>query len=89
MVILSDPPQPPPPPHLPQNLKKVGFEWGGLGGSGPKTHWGMRLLDKIIILQGIKLTIQPLGVGYANRTKKAQNGGYVVFSPTYACVALI
>ena len=28
-----------------------------------------------MILQGVKLTIQPLGVGYANRPKKAQNGG--------------
>ena len=65
-----------PPPHLPQNLKKVGFKWGGggLGGSGPKTHWGMRVLKKIMILQGVKQTIQPLGVGYANSPKKAQNG---------------
>ena len=76
---IFDPP--PTPPHLPQNLKKVGFKWGGLGGSGPKTHWGMRLLDKIMILQGVKLTIQPLGVGYANRPKKAKMGGYVAFSP--------
>ena len=41
------------PPHLPQNLKKVGFKWGGSrggrGGSAPKTHWGMHLLDKIMI----------------------------------------
>ena len=28
-----------------------------------------------MILQGVKPTIQPLGVGYANRPKKAQNGG--------------
>ena len=42
-----------------------------------------------MILQGVKLTIQPLGVGYANRPKKAQKGGYVVISPTYACLALI
>ena len=69
-------PPPRPPPHLPQNLKKVGFKWGGLGGSVPKNHSGMLLLDKIMILQGVKLTIQPLGVGYANRPKKAQNGGY-------------
>ena len=74
----------PPPPRLPQNLKKVGFKWGYLGVSGPKTHWGMRLLDKIMILQGFKLIIQPLGVGYANRPKMAQNGGYVAFSPTLA-----
>ena len=78
-------PPPPPPPPLPQNLKKVGFKWGGggLGGSGPKTHWGMHLLDKIMILQGVKPTIQPLGVGYANRPKKAKMGGYVAFSPIY------
>ena len=64
-----------------------GGVWGG--GSGPKTHWGMRLLDKIMILQGVKLTIQPRGVWYANRPKKAKMGGYVAFSPTYACLALI
>ena len=28
-----------------------------------------------MFLQGVKLTIQPLGVGYANRPKKAPNGG--------------
>ena len=28
-----------------------------------------------MILEGVKLTIQPFGVGYANRPKKAQNGG--------------
>ena len=52
-------------------------------------HWGMRLLDKIMNLQGVKLTIQPLGVGYANRPKKAQKGGYVAFSLIYACLSLI
>ena len=39
-----------------------------------------------MILQGVKLTIQPLGVGYANKPKM---GGYVAFSPIYACLALI
>ena len=84
--IFLTPPHPPPrPPPLPQNLKKVGFKWGGSGGgSGAKTHWGIRLLDKIMILQGVKLIIQPLGVECANMPKKAQNGGYVVFSPIYA-----
>ena len=78
------------PPHPPLKAPKSGFQVGrGLGGSGPKTHWGMRLLDKIMILQGVKLKIQPLGVGYANRPKKAKMGGYVAFSPTYACLALI
>ena len=84
-VIFSTfltPPHPPPP-------KKWVSSGGGLGGSGPKSHWGMRLLDKIMILQGVKLTIQPLGVGYANRPKKAKMGGYVAFSPIYACLALI
>ena len=42
-----------------------------------------------MILQGVKLTIQPLGVGYANRPKKAKMGGYVAFYPIYACLALI
>ena len=84
---IFDPPHTPPPPSKPQ---KSGFQvGGGLGGSGPKTHWGMCLLNKIMILQGVKLTIQPLGVGYANRPKKAKMGGYVVFSPIYACLALI
>ena len=36
-----------------------------------------------------KPTIQPLGVGYANRPKKAKMGGYVAFSHIYACLALI
>ena len=49
----------------------------------------MRLLDEIMILQGVKRTIQPLGVGYVNRNKKAQNGGYVAFSLISACLALI
>ena len=42
-----------------------------------------------MILQGVKLTIQPLGAGYANRPKKAKMGGYVASSPIYACLALI
>ena len=65
----------------------MGGVWGG---SGPKTHWGMRLLDKIMILQGVKLTIQPHGVGYANRPKKAKMGGGMWRFPLiYACLALI
>ena len=85
-VILSTFLTPPPPPP-PQKLQKVGFKWGGLGGggSGPKTHWGMRLLDKIMILQGVKLTT----IRYANSPKKAKMGWYVAFPPIYACLALI
>ena len=83
------PPHPPPPTPPFKTSKKWVSSGGGLGGSGPKTHWGMRLLDKIMILQGVKLTIQPHGVGYANRPKKAKMGGYVAFSPTHACLALI
>ena len=82
-----DPP-PPPPPSL-KTSKKWVSSGGVWGGSGPKTHWGMHLLDKIMILQGVQLTIQPLGVGNANRPKKAKMGGYVAFSPIYACLALI
>ena len=37
-----------------------------------------------MILQGVKLTIQPLGVGYANSPKMAKMGGYVAFSLIYA-----
>ena len=80
------------PPHLPQNPKKGGFKWGGggVGGSGPKTHWGVGLLDKMRILQGVKPTIQPLEVGYANSPKKAQNGGGMWRFPSIrACVAYI
>ena len=66
------------PPYTSLKTSKKWVSSGGQsGGSGPKTHWGMHLLDKIMILQGVKLTIQPLGVGYANRPKKAQNGGGV------------
>ena len=64
---------PTPPPTSLKTSKKWVSSGGGSGASGPKTHWGMRLLDKLMILQGVKLTIQPLGVGYANRPKKAQN----------------
>ena len=86
---IFDPP-PPTQPHPPlKGSKKWVSSGGGLGGSGPKTHSGMRLLDKTRILQGLKLTIQPLGVGYANRPKKAKMGVYVAFSPLYACLALI
>ena len=72
-------------PPLPQKLQKGGFKWGGgvWGGSGPKIHWGMRLLDKMI-LQGVKLTSQSLGVGYANSPKMAQNGGVCGVFPSLA-----
>ena len=46
----------PPPPTSLRILKKLSFKWDGLGESGPKTPWGMRLLDKILILQGVKPT---------------------------------
>ena len=75
---------PPPPPHTSlKTSKKWVSSGGGLGGFGPKTLWGMCLLDKIMILQGVKPTIQPLEVGYTNRPKKAQKGGYVAFPPIY------
>ena len=77
-----DPP-PNPPPHLRQNLKTVGFKWGVLGGSGRKAHWGMCTLDKKMILKRVQLTIQPLGVGYTNRLKKAQDGGGMWRFPLY------
>ena len=44
---------PPPHPTLISSKKWVSSA-GGLGGSGPKTHWGMCLLDKIMILKKVK-----------------------------------
>ena len=39
----------PPPLMMP---KKMGFKWGGSWGwSGPKTHWGMCLVDRIMMMQ--------------------------------------
>ena len=67
-----------PPPSLSRKSpKKWVSSGGGLRGSGPKTYWGMCLLDTMFILQGVKLTIQSLGVGYVNRPKKAQKGGAI------------
>ena len=43
-------------------------------GPGPRTHWGMCVLDNILIFQGVKPTIQPVGVGYGNRPKNTLNG---------------
>ena len=43
-----------------------------------------------MILQGVKQTIYPLEVGYANSPKKAQKGGLCgIFPYIQACVALI
>ena len=58
------PPPPHPPSKAPNSGLQVGAGAGGGGGSGPKTHWGMCLLDRIMILQGVKQTIQPLEVRY-------------------------
>ena len=78
---------PPPPPHTSLKTSKKWVSSGGGSVGGP--HWGMCLLDKIMILQGVKLTIQPLGVGYANRPKKAQNGGgmwrFPLYTPAWLC----
>ena len=38
--FLTPPPTPPHPPPLPQNLKKVGFKWGGSGGVRTKNSLG-------------------------------------------------
>ena len=73
---IFDPPPPRPPSPLKKAKKKGGSSvcvWGG-GWSGPKTHRGMCLLGKIIILQGVKQIIQPFEVG--SRPKKV---GYVAF----------
>ena len=60
-----------------------------MGRSTPNTCWGMQFVDKIMILQIVKLTIQTLGVGYPNRPKKGQVEGMWHFPHTYTCLALI
>ena len=67
--ILDPDPTPPPPPTSLKTSKKWVSSGGVLGGSGPKTHWGMRLLDKIMILQGVTRTIQP-NVGGCGRVRE-------------------
>ena len=66
-----------PTPH-PTSLK-ISKKWvsdgGGLGGVWTNNHWGMHFLDKIMILRRVKRTIQPIGVVYVNRAKRAENGG--------------
>ena len=42
-----------------------------------------------MILQSVRLTIQSLGLEYANKPKRAKNEGYVAFFPIYAWLALI
>ena len=73
-----------PPPSPPSKPQKSGYQvgGGGLGRCGPKTHWGMRLLDKIMILQGVK-QMRPLEVRYTNSPKKAQKGGGMWRFPLY------
>ena len=43
----------------------------------------MRSLDK-----GLNKQFHPFRVGYANRPKRPEMGGYVAFSPTYGPVWL-
>ena len=46
------------------------------GGGSPK-----RLVHNLQFFTVGSSKIEMLGVGYANRPKKAKNGGYVAFSP--------
>ena len=72
--------------------QKSGSQVGGGGGLGGRDQnsLGDAFIGQIMILQGVKLTIQPLGVGYANRPKEAQTGAVCgVFPYIRACVALI
>ena len=48
---------------------------GGVGGADKKLTRGCVFWYKTMILQGVKLTIQPLGVGHANRPINPENGG--------------
>ena len=65
---LLTPPPPPNPPPLP--LKKVISSFRGYRPRNQKIHWGMVLLGKIMILQGVGHPISCLGVCYANDPKK-------------------
>ena len=75
--LLTPPPSPTPPhPHPP--LKKVISSSRGYRPQNQKIHWGMVLLGKIMILQGVGHQISCLGVCYANDPKK---GGYTTPAP--------
>ena len=67
-----------PHPTPPSKSQKSGFQVRGSRGVRTKTHQGMRVLNKIMSLQEVKQTIQPLEVGCANSPNKApKRGGYV------------
>ena len=72
--LLTPPPTPPPPPPH----KKVISRFRGYKPQNQKIHWGMVLLGKIMILQGVGHQISCLGVCYANDPKK---GGYTTPAP--------
>ena len=63
---------PPPPPHTPPHtpLKKVLSSFRGCRPRNQKVHWGMVLLGKIMISQGVGHQISCLGVCYANDPPK-------------------
>ena len=64
-----------PPPHLPQNQKKLGFKWAGVGGGGSD----QRLIKGCVYWT--KIMVQ-----YANRPKKAQKGSAC---GVYSCIRLL
>ena len=73
------------PPHLPQNLKKwVSNE--GVTGGGVRTKYSSAgaFIGQNNELQGVKVKIQPLRVGYASRPKKTQNAGGMLRFPPHA-----
>ena len=82
-----------PPPPLQTSLKGS-KKWlssggGGVGGgSGPKTLWDAFFGQNNDFTRGYTNN-STLEVGYANRPKKAQRGGYVAFSPIYGPVWLL
>ena len=71
--------------------QKVGFNLAGSQVSDQKSFGNVLLRTKKKILHGVEQTIQPLGVGYANRsTKTPKNGGLcAVFPCLRAPLALI
>ena len=74
----------------PTSLKSSKKWVAGGGGVETKNSFGDAFIGQINDFTKMIPTTQPLGVGYANRPKKARNGGVCGISPyVRACLALI
>ena len=66
-------------PSTPSRPENVGLRCGDQGGSEPKTHWGILLLDNV--LPGVSHQLNPLGYGPQMGPKK---GGSIWRLPKHA-----